>query len=48
MGIRQKYEGERQRSKGDGRSTYSARCRPSVHEEMDDVKMHEDSQQLPQ
>ena len=49
MGIGRKYEGERRRSEGDGRSTYSARCRPLVHEkEMDDVEMQEDSRQLPQ
>ena len=43
MGIGWKYEGEQRRS------TYSARCRPSVHEkEMDNVEMEEDSRQLPQ
>ena len=48
MGIEREYEGERRRSEEDGRSTYSARCRPSVHEkEMDDVEMQEDSRQLP-
>ena len=44
MGIGRKYEGERRRSEGDGRSTYSARCRPSIHEK----EMDEDSRQLPQ
>ena len=34
---------------GDGRSTYSARCRLSVHaKEMDNIEMGEDSLQLPQ
>ena len=48
MGIGQKYEGEWWRSKEDGRSMYRARCRLSVHEkEMNNVKMQEDSRQLP-
>ena len=48
MGIGRKYEGERRRSEGDGRSTYSARCRPSVHEkEVDDVEMEEEPQRNP-
>ena len=49
IGIGQKYKGEQRRSEGDGRSTYSARCRLSVHEkEMHVIEMHKDSWQLPQ